>query len=580
MAQTRRQKNDILRAQLEAERSSFIPTWRDCGEQILPRRPRFFVSDANKGDRRNQKIIDSTATLAARTLRSGMMGGVTSPARPWFRLSTPDPSMAEFGPVKEWLHLVTQRMSYVLMKSNYYNVKPIVYGDLGVFGTAAYSIEEDFQSVIRCNAFPVGSYMIAKDYRGMINVFVRDFRMTVRQLVEQFGQTDDRTGRPMWEMFSSQVKSLWGRGEYETWIDVRHILKPNENFDPRRLDSKFKKFSSCYYEVGSASGIAHYDMGDDDRFLSEKGYDYFPVLCPRWEVSGEDVYGTSCPGVDALGDTKALQLMHKRKAEAIEKMVRPPMTAPSSLRNQKASILPGDVTYVDTHTGQNGFKPAYEVNPRIAELTADIREHQQRVQRAFFEDLFLMLATSDRRQITAREIDERHEEKLLALGPVMEQLNQDDLDPTIDITFDMMMRQEMLPPPPDELAGVDLKVEYISVMAQAQKLVGIAGIERFAGFVGNIAGVHPPALQKVDIDQMIDEYGDAVGISPRIVRTDEAVAEMRAQEAKAQQAQATAAMLQQGAGAAKDLSQADMEGDNALTRILKQAEAGQLAPRQ
>jgi len=297
-------------------------------------------------------------------------------------------------------------------------------------------------------------------------------------------------------------------------------------------------------------------------------------------VTGEDVYGTECPGMSTLGDVKALQLMHKRKAQAIEKMVNPPMVGPSSLRTMKASILPGDITYSDEREGQKGFRPAHEVNPRIQELLMDIQDHQNRVRRGFYEDLFLMLSTSDRRQITAREIEERHEEKLLALGPVLEQLNQDLLDPLIDITFNVLVKQGMIPEPPEELQGIDLKVEYISIMAQAQKLAGISGLERFAGMVGQMVQStgDPSILDKVDADQFIDEYGDITGIPPRIIRPDEDVKAIREGRAKAQQAQAATAQAKEVTSSVKDLSQTDMSGDNALTRLAKMAEAGQLVP--
>lgn len=578
--ETKRSMNERLRAQLEIERSSFLGHWRDLGEYVLPRRPRFTVSDVNRGDRRNQKIIDNTPTLAARTLRSGMMGGVTSPARPWFRLTTPDPDMAEFGAVKEWLHLVSQRMSTVFLRSNIYNALPVVYGDIGVFGTSALAIEEDFTGdVIRCYPFPIGSYMIANNDKLKVDVFFREFRYTVRQLVMKFGEKDPATGRPMWERFSSTVKNAWDRGDYEQWIDVCHVIRPNEEYDENKFHAKHKKFSSCYYEKGYIGGASsNYMATEGDRYLRESGFDQFPVLCPRWEVTGEDVYGTDCPGMAALGDIKALQLMEKRKAQAVEKMVNPPMVAPNALRTTKTSILPGDITYQDVREGMQGFRPAHEVNLSLAELRQDMDATQNRIQRAFYEDLFLMLSTSDRREITAREIEERHEEKLLALGPVLEQLNQDLLDPLIDLTFGNMVRQGLIPPPPDDIQGMDLKVEYVSVMAQAQKLVGIAGHERFAGFVGNLASQSgdPTVMDKVDLDQFIDRYADRLGIEPDIVRTDEKVAAMREGRQQAAAAQQQAELIKQGAGAAKDLAGASMEGDTALTRIVAQAKAGEL----
>ncbi len=204
--ENKRSKFLTLKAQLENERSSFKSHWRDLGDYILPRRPRWFVEDTNRGERRNTKIIDSTATLAARTLRSGMMSGITSPARPWFRLSTPDPKMAEFGDVRQWLQDVTDRMNTVFLQSNLYNSLPIVYGDMGVFATAAMLVEEDFDSVIRTYVFPVGSYMISNDSKGRVRTFYRTFRMTVRQAIQEFGNADE-AGKIDWSVFSSFVKS-------------------------------------------------------------------------------------------------------------------------------------------------------------------------------------------------------------------------------------------------------------------------------------------------------------------------------------------------------------------------------------
>jgi len=576
---SKRHKFELLRSQLQNERTSFIAHWRDLGDYVLPRRPRFNVSDVNKGDKRYNKIVNSTATLAARTLRSGMMSGVTSPARPWFRLGTQEPELKEIEEVKTWLDTVTKRMTQVFLKSNLYNVLPVIYGDMGVFGTACMSIEEDFDKVIRFYHFPIGSYMLANDSKMRTRVFFREFQLTVRQLVEKFGTVNQETGKVDLEKFSSHVKNLWERGQREQWIQVCHAIMPNDNYVPNSPLSKHKRFISVYYEkgMGSSQGSGNYLRPEEGKeYLSESGFDWFPMLTPRWEVQAEDVYGTDCPGMGALGDIKALQIMEKRKAQAVEKSINPPMVGPVALRNTKTSILPGDITYSDERDGMKGFRPAHEVRMGTGDIREDIREHEQRISRAFYEDLFLMLATSDRRQITAREIEERHEEKLLALGPVLEQINQDLLDPLIDITFNIMERQGLIPPAPEELQGQDLKVEYISIMAQAQKLVGIAGIERFAGFASQVAGVNPEALDKVDTDQILDVYAEMTSIPPGIVREDEKVEGIRNQRARAQQAQQAAEAVKMGAGAAKDLSQADMDGDNALTRLTQQSEAGQL----
>ena len=149
---TTRKDIEQLRMQLDIERNSFKPHWSDIAQYIAPRRYRSFVSDANKGDKLNQKIINSSATLAMRTLRSGMMSGVTSPARPWFKLTTDDANSTESADVKNWLQTVTNRMSSAFLKSNLYNVLPITYGDMGAFGTGCFYIEEEDRKSTRLNS--------------------------------------------------------------------------------------------------------------------------------------------------------------------------------------------------------------------------------------------------------------------------------------------------------------------------------------------------------------------------------------------------------------------------------------------
>src|SRR5688572_17893259 len=105
-ALTKRDQYLRLRSQLVQSVQSFQLHWRELNDYIMPRRGRFTLSDRGKGERRSSKIIDSTATFAARTLSAGMMSGITSPARPWFRLGTPDPDLSEHASDKQWLHIV------------------------------------------------------------------------------------------------------------------------------------------------------------------------------------------------------------------------------------------------------------------------------------------------------------------------------------------------------------------------------------------------------------------------------------------------------------------------------------------
>lgn len=569
---TKRQRYNQLWSQLDNDRQTFFPHWRELNDYIMPRRGRFLITDRNRGDRRTKSIVDSTATMSARTLSSGMMSGITSPARPWFRLTTPDPDLAEFAAVKDWLHTVSQRMRTVFVRSNWYNVLPTLYYDLGIFGTAAMMIEEDPRDVIRCTSFPIGSFLLGNDARGEVRIFMREFGMTVRQLVEKFVEKDDHGSPEKWDNISQRVKQAWKNNKREQWIDVVHAVTVNETADITKLDAKFKPFTDCYYEKANDNNA---------EFLRESGFDEFPVLAPRWSVTGEDTYGTDCPGMTSLGDIKQLQLGEKRGMQALEKLISPPMIAPPDMRAFKLSLLPGDVSYVD-ETVNKQFRPAMTIKPEIQQLEYKQEQVRQRIRRGFYEDLFLMLAYTDpskgKQPVTAAEIAERHDEKLLALGPVLEQVEQDLLNPAIDRVFAIMVRAGDIPAPPRELEGVPLKVEFISIMAAAQKMVGLSGLERFTGFVGSIAAAqavdpNSQVWDKVDLDQAIDEHADMMGIAPRVVVPDDKVQEIRAERAKQAQIEKTAALAQQGSQTAKNLSQSKVSPDNALGQVV-----GSIAP--
>ena len=492
------------------------------------------------------------------------MAGITSPARPWMKLTVSDAALMDVGRVREWLHDVTQRMLAMYSRTNIYNTLPVIYGDMADFGTAAMLVEEDFENVLHTYAFPVGSYMIANDDKLKVRIFAREFRLTVRQLVMKFG-TSTPDGKPDWSKFSDQVRRLWESDQLEQWIDVTHVIEPNPEFDPKKLHSKFKKYASYYFESAGSGGQT------EERFLRESGYNYFPVLAPRWEVTGEDVYGTDCPGMTSLGDVKQLQTEQKRKGQGIEKGVNPAMVGPVSLRTSKASILPGDITFIDEREGTKGFRAAHEVRLDLQYLLMDIQAVQKIIGRAYYEDMFLMMANSDRREITATEIQEKAQEKMFMIGQMLEQANTDLLDPLTDIAFDFMNEQGLLPPPPEELQGQRLKVEYVSVMAEAQKSVGLGAIERFTNFTVGIAGQtgDPSHIMKVDFDQIIDEYAAGSGVSPRCVRTDEVVAGMKEQALKAAEAQQKLASIKEASGAAKNLANSDLEGKNALSQLMQ-----------
>lgn len=153
------------------------------------------------------------------------------------------------------------------------------------------------------------------------------------------------------------------------------------------------------------------------------------------------------------------------------------------------------------------------------------------------------------------------------LGPVLERTNSEVLDKKIDRAFSIMLRRGMFPEPPEELQGEDLRVEYISVLAQAQKMVSLGAMDRFVQFAGAVVTLKPQAADKVDGDQMLDEYADALGVPPTVVVSDDAVEAKREADAQQQQMMQTAAAAQPAAQMIGALSKANMSEDTALTRM-------------
>ena len=224
------------------------------------------------------------------------------------------------------------------------------------------------------------------------------------------------------------------------------------------------------------------------------------------------------------------------------------MTAPTALRTMRKSLLPGDCTYVDTQGNRGKFEPAHIVDGRVMQMEKELVRFEDRIGATFMADLFLMMAQTSIPNMTAREVEERHEEKMLQLGPPLERIQGEALKPLIDRTFLVMLRGGQLPEVPEELIGLDLRVEYISLLAAAQKMISTVGVERLLSFVATLDPIYPEAKDKVDIDRTMDEYADLLGVNPELMRPQDEVERLREERAQF--------LTSDAAGAAKDITQA------------------------
>lgn len=519
---------------LKSERSTWYPHWQEISEVLTPRTGRFLVSDTNKGDKRHRAILDNTGTRALRTLAGGMMAGMTSPARPWFRLTTANPELDEEQAVKDWLGKTTSAMLMLFNRTNIYRALHTAYEELGAYGTAAVIVYDDASNVIHCQPLTIGEYCIATDGRGNVNTLYREFRMTVSQLVQEFG----------YENCSDSVKKKFDQRQFDDWETVINAIEPRNMRDPEKEDAVNMPWRSVYFEVSP-----------DGKLLRESGFRRFPVLCGRWVVSGGDIYGTS-PGMEALGDLHQLQDEQLCKSQAINYQANPPVLVPADLKDDESSIVPGGTVFVDSASQAQMVRSAFDVPLRIDALLSDIQDVRARINEAFYKDIFMMLTETGGDRMTATEVAERHEEKMLMLGPVLDRLNTEMLDPLISLVYDRMQQEDLIPPVPEELTDTTINVDFISILAQSQKAVTTNAVDRFVNAMNVVAGMKPEVLDKFDCDYWADTYGDSLGIDAKLVRPTKDAEEIRMQRAQMQAQQAQLDQAQQAASALKDVSAA------------------------
>lgn len=511
-------------------------------ENFLPFGARFFVDDRNIGDRRHGSIIDSTPLTAVRTLAAGLMSGATSPARVWFRLRMKQAEMNEDPEVQAWLSAANEIMLAWIANSNFYHQAHRAYEEMAVCGTSVMVLLPDDESVFHAYGATIGMTYLATDAKDRVNTCYREFQLTVAQCVREFG----------YENCTQETREAFDQEQFEREVHVVHAIEPN---DDRYVEGSAiknqRRYRSTYFEYGKTEKE---NGGIGPQFLRDGGFDEFPVLAFRWTVSGNDVYGSS-PGMECLGDAIQLQHEQERKSQNIDLRTRPPLQIPPSVKHHEVDGEAGGTTTVPNAGREAGIRTLFETKLELSDLREDIKEVQGRINRTMFVDLFIMLQQIDK-TMTAREVLQRNEEKLLMLGPMLERLFDDGLKPAIDLIFFYLAEAGMFPPAPASLAGAELDVQFVSPLAQAQRGIGINAIDRFLQTVGAISGMKPNASDVVDEDETVRLYADILGIDPDLLKDPETVAKLREARAAQQAAMEQAEALQKVTGAQKSAAEA------------------------
>lgn len=567
-------KDQLLRAfqmgrllGMRVNRYSWWTHCRELADYILPRRYKWLITpnQMNRGSPINQHILDSTGTLAARNLAAGIMSGTSSPTRPWFKLKVGRQDSTGTTPMSLWLSQCERLLRMIFQESNFYTAMAIFYFDLVVFGTAVMLIYEDYDNVIRCVNPCFGEYYIDIDGNYRPVIFYREYTLTIGQVVDKFGLENCS------QMVAEQYSLQSGAGRTREII-VAHAIEPNDNPEKYGIPKAFA-YRETYWEWG---GTTNPQSGTSSLgFLRKRGYYEQCAIVGRWDLVSNDPYGRSV-GMDGLPDIKQLQQETRRKAQGIDKVVNPPLQADVQLKNQPASLLPGGVTYIHgmMATGNAGMMPTYgNWRPDIKTIAEDISLIQARIKQTFYNDLFQVASQFETRSnITAVEWDMRKSESLVMLGPVLERIQNEVLAPTIARVWAIAWRSKVLPSPPPSAAaarGFNVNVEYISMLATSQEAAQAGSIERVLQMAGQLAGIDPRIVDKIDFDAALDIYSKLLNNDPRMMRSDVAVVQLRQQAAAQQEQQQQAELAEKYAGAAQSAGSIDVGGgQNVVQKML------------
>nr|DAO63089.1 MAG TPA: head to tail connecting protein [Caudoviricetes sp.] len=570
-------------AQLKAERSPLEPLYRKLQRYILPETGRFEMPRNEDSESGYEYIYDATATDAIDVLGAGMLGGMTSPARPWFRLTTRSPELDENGNVKRWLADVQREMLMVFAKSNVYQALNNAYLELACYGTACLVALPSDRHVIHLHEMTMGDYWIEEDAEHRVNTVYRQILMTAEQMVDTFGK--NAVSKRVLKAYENPATC------FQTFTVIQAI-EPRPEYDRTKKDKLNMPYRSVYFEeqegtYANALDADNIATSSKDRILREEGFKSFPCLVPRWTASKRSPYGRS-PGMKALGVVMALQEETAIKDRSVDYTVNPPVLVPEEYESKPLDFGPGGVSYCNLSLAQQ-VKTAWDVKLDLSAVSADIQDKRQSINNYFYKDLFMMLAQTARYGRTAYEVEKLDKEKMLIMGPVLERLHLELLDPLIASTLQCMERFGLIPEIPDELKAeqvdifgerryVDIhgepyreatddakaiseqiNIEYVSILAQAQRAAGVDAMSTYVQSLAGASQVWSNAVDMLDVDKWCRTLADQLGVDPELIPSQEEADAAREQRAQQMQQTQQLDAMQKMASAAKDIPQVSQD---------------------
>lgn len=494
--------------------------WKEISEYFIPRKSDVYGAHVS-GQKKEQYLYDSTSVHAAELLASALHGMLTNPSLTWFGLTTGDEKLDSQKRVREWLQTSVQKMIQVLNNSNFQTEIHELYLDLVNLGTALMSIDKDDRTIVSFKTMPVYEAYLLENSRALVDSVFSENEWTVKQIVDEFGE------KVVADKMPDLLEKL--KQDPECKEKLIHMVFPRNYDSNSRVPSKMR-FASI------TISRRH------QQIIRESGFRQCKYVAPRWtKISGE-VYGRS-PAMKCLSDVKTLNVMMKSMLQATQLRAFPPVLASDEGLLSPVRFTPGGATY--TRGGTRERVEVLNITGDLATNDKIMNDIRQQINKTFFIDQ-LQLTTESKYQ-TATEVNQRTEEQLRMLSPILGRLHNELLKPIIDRVFEIMLDEKQFGEIPQELGGRNLQIQYTSQISKAQRVSEADVFPRLLGVIAPIAQAKPEILDNINGDELLRYYAGLFDLPSKILYDKTEVDTQRDQRAMQMQKAQQMAMEQHDA---------------------------------
>lgn len=515
---------------LKAGRAPWEGLWNDVVDYMRPS-SQLFSSTTSPGQRRNKKIVDSTGRRALKKFASGLQGFITNPAERWFIITPEDSKLRKIPRVREWLQAVNNSMYSRLSnsKSRFYPQSHTLYMDIGAFGWGVMHFKTE-NGRLMFKSYPNSECYYRENNKHIVDTLFRKFTWTAQQVLDEFEKS-----KAMSEDTRQKLSEM-AENKPDEKLNILHAVYPREQRIPGVMVATNKKYASVYSWL------------DQKALLDESGFDRFPFVVPRWEILSGDSY-PQAPAFDAIDDVKMANAMKRTILRAGQKAVDPPLQGPDA----------GFITGVNLNpAAMNRYRAGSpdRIEPIVTGSRPDFGDRllekvQMDIEMAFFLD---QLQDDKKAEMSATEFLGRDEQRLRQMAPQLGRMAAEYLDPILEGIFEEDLANGVYPPVPDELAGVNLKIMYVSPLARAQKMMQVVQFKRYIEDASGVMQLDPNAADRMDGDGMMDWLQEMHDAPNQTIRSEQEVQSVREQRAQQQQVQEALAAGESASKSAANLA--------------------------